>query len=100
VLTSNKLRKCSHSARFALVFCDEHLPDASYLDVLTAVRARQGTARVVVISRVGEWEEYVQASQLGAVDVIRCPLQPTDVELSIIHAMHDEESRASQRMSA
>jgi hypothetical protein len=37
----------------------------------------------------GEWEEYLEALHLGAAEVIRCPLQPTDVDLALIHTMHD-----------
>jgi hypothetical protein len=35
----------------------------------------------------GEWDEYLEALHLGAEEVLRCPLQPTDVDLALIHAM-------------
>ena len=43
--------------------------------------------RFVVMLCTGEWEEYLEALRLGAEEVLRCPLQPTDVDLALIHAM-------------
>jgi CheY-like chemotaxis protein len=78
-----------------LVFCDEHLPDGTYRDLLRLIRSRQRTIPVVVISRVGEWKEYLEATQLGAFDVIPFPLRPTDVEFTVIRAMHGEQQNAA-----
>ena len=78
-----------------LVFCDDQLPDGSYRDLLPVARARTQSPRVVVTSRVGEWEEYLEAMRLGAFDFIRGPMHPTDVELVVLRAQHDQDQRAA-----
>ncbi len=79
-----------------LVFCDDQLPDGSYRDLLPATRSRQGqTARVVVTTRTGEWDEYLEAMRLGAFDFIRGPMHPTDVELVVLRAQHEQDQRAA-----
>lgn len=72
---------------FSLVFCEERLADGSYTDLLRHVRLTHNDARVVVLLCTGEWEEYLEALRLGAEEVLRCPLQPTDIDLALIHAM-------------
>ncbi len=78
-----------------LVFCDDELPDGSYRDLLPAARYRQQGTRVVVITRAGEWEEYLEAMRLGAFDFIRGPMHPTDVELVVLRAQHEQNERAA-----
>lgn len=76
--------------KLALVFCDEHLPDGSYRELLSRSRATQKHPRLVVTTHTGEWNEYLEATRRGAFDVIRYPLQPADVELIVIRAMRDQ----------
>jgi DNA-binding NtrC family response regulator len=78
-----------------LVFCDQRLPDGTYRDLLAVRPAGQKMPRVVVTTRVGGWEDYTEATLLGAFDVIPCPLHPTNVELTVIRAMHNEEQKAA-----
>jgi DNA-binding NtrC family response regulator len=77
-----------------LVFCEEHFADGSYRDVLKTIHAEYPGLRLVLMLCTGEWEEYLEALRLGATEVIRCPLQPTDVELALIRAAR--ETRASE----
>jgi DNA-binding NtrC family response regulator len=72
---------------FGVVFCEERLPDGLYGDLLAEVRLDKRDTRFVVMLCVGEWEEYLNALRLGASEVLRCPLHPTDVDLAMIHAM-------------
>jgi DNA-binding NtrC family response regulator len=72
---------------FALVFCEERLGDGLYIDLLRHVQLASSDTRFVVLLCTGEWEEYLQALRLGAEEVLRCPLQPTDIDLALIHAM-------------
>jgi DNA-binding NtrC family response regulator len=76
--------------KLALVFCDEHLPDGSYRELLSRSRTAQKHPRLVVTTHTGEWNEYLEATRRGAFDVIRYPLQPADVELIVIRAMRDQ----------
>jgi DNA-binding NtrC family response regulator len=73
----------------ALVFCDENLPDGSYRDLLSARPAEQKTPPVVITTRVGDWEDYLEATRLGAYDMIRCPLQTNDVQSIVTRAIRD-----------
>jgi two-component system response regulator PilR (NtrC family) len=78
---------------FSVVFCEERLTDGSYNDLLREVRAASEDIRFVVMLCTGEWEEYLEALRLGAEEVLRCPLQPTDVDLALIHAMRGPATR-------
>ena len=40
-----------------------------------------------------EREEYLQAMRLGAQEVLRCPLRPTDVDLVLIQAMKESDRK-------
>jgi len=83
-----------------LLFCDEHLTDGCYRDVLSAVKAGRKASRVVVTIRAGEWDEYLEVMRSGAFDSLRCPLHPTDVELVVLRAMREEREAMSYRMTA
>jgi DNA-binding NtrC family response regulator len=73
-----------------LVFCDDSLSDGTYRDLLPP--KKQGRKpRLVVMMRTGEWEEYVEAMRLGAFDAMRRSWHPTDVELLVLLAMHEEQ---------
>jgi DNA-binding NtrC family response regulator len=76
----------------SMVFCEERLSDGSYCDLLTDVRATWPETRFVVLLCTGEWEEYLQAMRLGAQEVLRCPLRPTDVDLVLIQARKENAS--------
>jgi DNA-binding NtrC family response regulator len=73
-----------------LVFCDERLPDGSYADLLEWKHPGQIPPPIVVLTRTGEWELYMDAMREGAFDVIRSPWDPTDIELSLLRAARDE----------
>jgi DNA-binding NtrC family response regulator len=75
-----------------LIFCDERLPDGSYGDVLELKLAGK-LPPVVVLTRNGEWELYMDATQRGAFDVIRSPWCPTDIELSLIRGVREEKRK-------
>jgi DNA-binding NtrC family response regulator len=72
---------------FSVVFCEERLADGTYGDLLRDVQSLSEDVRFVVMLCTGEWDEYLEALRLGAEEVLRCPLQPTDIDLALIHAM-------------
>jgi DNA-binding NtrC family response regulator len=72
----------------SVIFCEERLPDGSYRELLSSIQGAGKSARFVVMLCTGEWEEYLEALHLGASEVIRSPLQPTDVDMALIHTMH------------
>jgi two-component system response regulator PilR (NtrC family) len=85
--TIEQAREALRLRPFSVVFCEERLSDGTYADLLADVRTSSNDVRFVVMLCTGEWEEYLEALRLGAEEVLRCPLQPTDVDLALIHAM-------------
>lgn len=75
--------------KVGLIFCDPHLTDGSYQDLLDVARSCTSNARTVVTSRHANWDEYLEAMRLGAFDVIASPCRPTDVEWMVIQAKRD-----------
>jgi DNA-binding NtrC family response regulator len=82
--------------RFEVVFCDEHLPDGSYCDLIHSDHFEHRIPRVIVATRVGEWEFYFEALSKGAFDVVRAPWYATDVEMTVNRAVHEEEVAQAQ----
>jgi len=83
-----------------IVFCDEHLPDGSYCDLIHRGHCDHRIPRVVVTTRTGEWELYFEAMTKGAFDFIRSPWHATDVELAVIRALREEDQPGSSRAAA
>jgi len=67
------------SQRVGMVFCERHLADGSYLDLLPAAQTKAGNVPVVVTSRLADWDEYLEALRHGAVDLIASPCKKSDV---------------------
>jgi len=84
----------SHSIR--LIFCEENFTDGSYRDLLAAVHSSPAKTLLVLMLCTGDWEEYLEALRLGAIEVLRCPLQSTDVELTLIRAARDLEGQTDR----
>jgi DNA-binding NtrC family response regulator len=87
--TIEDARMAIRSRQFSIVFCEERLADGSYRDLFLDVQFVSEVPRFVVLLCTGEWEEYLEALSLGVEEVLRCPLQPTDVDLALIHAMRN-----------
>src|SRR6266852_7486711 len=79
----------------SLVFCDRRLSGGSYRDVVAATRSAKQRVRVVVTSRLADWDEYLDALHHGAFDLIASPCQPTDVLWAIVQARREDQERAS-----
>lgn len=71
---------------FAVVFCDDPLAVGSYRELLS-LRTERNKPNLVVLLRSGEWREYLEAMRHGAFDVLRCPLQPTEVKVVLLSAL-------------
>lgn len=81
--------------QIVLVFCDAFLPDGTYRDLLPTPPISK--ARVVVTAHAWDREAHLEALQHGAFATLRCPLQPTDVELMVIRASHQREQLEMMR---
>lgn len=80
--------------KISLVFCDRRLTDGTYRDVIAATRSAKERVRVVVTSRLADWDEYLDALHHGAFDLIASPCQPTDVLWAIIQARREDHEHA------
>ena len=88
--TLERAKAALRSRTFSVVFCEEWLSDGSYHDLLMDVRSNQPNVRFVLMLCSADWEEYTEAMRLGAEEVLRCPLLPTDIDLALIHAIKNE----------
>lgn len=79
-----------------LVFCDDSLPGGTYRDLFSAPTIRK--PRFVVTMESSELEGDQEASE-GAFALLRCPIQPTDVELIVIRVAR-ELQQPEYRMTA
>jgi DNA-binding NtrC family response regulator len=98
-ISVSSLRECRESLaqkRVGLVFCDPHVSDGSYQELLAEYRLTNHKPRVVVTSRGADWEEFKEAMRCGAFDVISAPCRPTDVEWMVIQARRDERNRTEE----
>lgn len=62
-----------------LVFCERSLTDGTYRDILAITRSRRQSVRLVVTSRLADWDEYLEALHEGAFDLIASPAQTADI---------------------
>jgi DNA-binding NtrC family response regulator len=87
------LRECHEilaQKTIQLVFCDSHIADGDYQDLLAAYPQADDKPRVVVTSASADWDEYKEAMGWGAFDVISVPCRHTDVEWMVIQAKRVE----------
>ena len=73
----------------AVIVCDERVPDGSYRELLNLVLAQRPLNRFVVVLNTEEWKDYMEALKIGVVDVLRCPLQATDIDIALTRAMRE-----------
>ena len=93
-------RDTLQQGKVGLVFCDPHLADGNYRDILNIARTSQQKIRVVLTSKHADWDDYLEAMRLGAFDVIASPCRPTDVEWMVIQARRDDRTRAKELLPA
>jgi len=62
-----------------LVTMDITMPEMSGLEALRAIRASDSSARVLMVSAMGQQKMIVEALESGAMDFLVKPFQPTKV---------------------
>ena len=95
-ICASRVSECKEALQtqnVSLIFCDRRLSDGSYRDVIAAIRASRQHARIVVTSRLADWDEYLDALHHGAFDLIASPCQPTDVLWAIVQARREDHDR-------
>ncbi len=91
----SECREALQTQTISLIFCDRRLSDGNYRDVVAATRVAHQHARVIVTSRLADWDEYLDALHHGAFDLIASPCQPTDVLWSIVQARREDQEHAA-----
>ena len=97
-ICASRVSECQEALqtqRVSLVFCERRLSDGNYRDVVAATRAAHRHARVIVTSRLADWDEYLDALHNGAFDLIASPCHPTDVLWSIVQARREDQEHAT-----
>ena len=96
-ISASRVSECLEALQtqnVSLIFCDRRLSDGNYRDVVAAARDSHPNARVVVTSRLADWDEYLDALHHGAFDLIASPCQPTDVLWAIVQARREAHERS------
>ena len=81
-----------------LVFCERNLTDGTYHDVLAIARLRRRNARLVVMSRCPNWDQYLEALHAGAFDLIASPCETAVIASVLNQAQCD--ARMTRRQAA
>ena len=69
--TVAELRSWIRKSDISVLVCEEVLRDGNYKEVLRLSRGVGGHIPVVVFSRLGGWDHYLEAIRLGAFDCLR-----------------------------
>lgn len=70
-----------------VVLCNECLADGTYEDVVSLVCRSDTRIPLVVVSRTGEWPEYLRAVERGAFDYVAYPSISGDLQRAIRNAL-------------
>ena len=70
-----------------VVLCNERLADGTYEDVVNLAHRSHATIPLVVVSRTGDWPEYLRAVDRGAFDYVAYPPRSGDLERAIRSAL-------------
>jgi DNA-binding NtrC family response regulator len=95
-ICASRVSECQEALQtqnVSLIFCDRRISDGNYRDVIAATRGSRQHARVIVISRLADWDEYLDALHHGAFDLIASPCQPTDVLWAVVQARREDQAR-------
>ena len=78
----------------SMVFCEDRLPGGGFPKLLKKVKDSGTSTPVVVLSRTGDWEEYLRALRLGAFDMVTPPYDRVAIHMAAYNAL--QESRISR----
>jgi DNA-binding NtrC family response regulator len=76
-----------------LVLCAAELEDGSYRDLLRELKLANWKRPVVVVFRLGEWKEYLEAIRQGAFDCIAPPYRRSEIARIIESALQKRQVR-------
>jgi DNA-binding NtrC family response regulator len=88
--TASECEEVFHSHNIDVVFCERGLSDGTYRDLLAMTRSQGRSVCLVVTSRLADWDEYLEALDDGAFDLIVSPSQATDVVRVLNQAQRED----------
>ena len=71
----------------SVVVCNDRMDDGKYEDIVKLVVRSETKAPVIVVSRTGDWPEYLTAVCGGAFDYLGYPPIPGDLQETIKNAL-------------
>lgn len=74
-----------------IVFCERRLTDGTYRDILAMTCSWRPRVRLVVTSRLADWDEYLEAVHDGAYDLIASPIQTKDIVRVLNQAQREDQ---------
>ena len=87
--TVAELRSWIREPDISVLVCEEVLRDGNYKEVLRVSRGVGGHIPVVVFSRLGEWDQYLEAIRLGASDCLRYPFRTGELRWVVNRALQE-----------
>lgn len=72
-----------------VVVCEDQLADGNYRDLVKAVERTTADAPVIVVSRLADWSEYMNAVRAGAFEYIGLPPRPAEIEWVLKNALNE-----------
>jgi two-component system NtrC family response regulator len=79
------------------VVCEDKLADGNYRDLVQAVKRTAADAPVIVASRLGDWNEYLDAVRAGAFDYIKLPPRQVEIEWVMRTALNGRRAAEATR---
>jgi DNA-binding NtrC family response regulator len=74
-----------------MILCDEFVVDGNYLAVVEVLERADRKVPVIVVSRTGDWPEYLTAIRNGAFDYVAYPPVPGELQRIIRNAFLQRE---------
>ena len=97
--TARECKAVFQNHNIHVVFCERGLSDGTYRDVLAMTRSQGRSVCLVVTSRLADWDEYLEALNDGAFDLIASPSQTADV-VRVLNQAHREGKMTSASVPA
>lgn len=66
--------QCIRTGKAGFGVCEDKLPDGNYEDLLLLNRVAESPLPWIVVSRTGDWPDYLAAIELGAYDFLGYPV--------------------------
>jgi len=79
--------------KFCMVLCDECLADGDYRAIVEIAKLANTRPPVIVLSRTGDWPEYLAATRAGAYDYLSYPPVPAELHRVIRNAFLDNDQQ-------